>query len=121
GSLRRFWENGGPDQVRTDDLLNAIEALFQLSYEPIQNRGCLKLGFSRLNARSFCWNTRSNGCRLPANERGLISRWRRNLSTQERFPLGLFGIPSSHHPVLGFACEEDKDEYGHDEVLSEKK
>ena len=26
---------GGPDQVRTDDLLNAIEALFQLSYEPI--------------------------------------------------------------------------------------
>ena len=28
-------KNGGPDQVRTDDLLNAIEALFQLSYEPI--------------------------------------------------------------------------------------
>ena len=27
---------GGPDQVRTDDLLNAIEALFQLSYEPIR-------------------------------------------------------------------------------------
>ena len=26
----------GPDQVRTDDLLNAIEALFQLSYEPIR-------------------------------------------------------------------------------------
>ncbi len=31
---------GGPDQIRTDDLLNAIEALFQLSYEPIsQTRG----------------------------------------------------------------------------------
>ena len=27
---------GGPDQVRTDDLLNAIEALLQLSYEPIR-------------------------------------------------------------------------------------
>ena len=27
--------SGGPDQVRTDDLLNAIEALFQLSYEPV--------------------------------------------------------------------------------------
>ena len=25
----------GPDQVRTDDLLNAIEALCQLSYEPL--------------------------------------------------------------------------------------
>ena len=28
-------ETGGPDQDRTDDLLNAIEALFQLSYEPV--------------------------------------------------------------------------------------
>ena len=28
-------ENGGPDQDRTDDLRNAIAALFQLSYEPI--------------------------------------------------------------------------------------
>jgi hypothetical protein len=27
--------DGGPDQNRTDDLLNAIEALFQLSYEPL--------------------------------------------------------------------------------------
>ncbi len=30
-------EVGGPDQVRTDDLLNAIEALCQLSYEPVTN------------------------------------------------------------------------------------
>ena len=28
----------GPDQDRTDDLLNAIEALYQLSYEPLSNR-----------------------------------------------------------------------------------
>lgn len=28
---------GGPDQNRTDDLLNAIEALCQLSYEPASN------------------------------------------------------------------------------------
>ena len=31
-------ERTGPDQVRTDDLLNAIEALCQLSYEPIRSR-----------------------------------------------------------------------------------
>ena len=33
-----MFASGGPDQVRTDDLLNAIEALFQLSYEPIRLR-----------------------------------------------------------------------------------
>ena len=27
-------EHGGPSWTRTDDLLNAIEALFQLSYGP---------------------------------------------------------------------------------------
>jgi hypothetical protein len=31
------WVDGGPDQNRTDDLLNAIEALCQLSYEPLSN------------------------------------------------------------------------------------
>jgi hypothetical protein len=30
-------EFGGLDQDRTDDLLNAIEALYQLSYEPVTN------------------------------------------------------------------------------------
>ena len=34
--IQRRLRIGGPDQVRTDDLLNAIEALFQLSYEPIR-------------------------------------------------------------------------------------
>ena len=29
---------GGPDQDRTDDLRNAIAALFQLSYEPMKSR-----------------------------------------------------------------------------------
>ncbi len=32
--FRRRFFFGGPDQDRTDDLLNAIEALYQLSYEP---------------------------------------------------------------------------------------
>ena len=27
-------ENGGANQDRTDDLFNAIEALYQLSYDP---------------------------------------------------------------------------------------
>ena len=31
-------ENGGADQVRTDDLLVANEALFQLSYDPMTER-----------------------------------------------------------------------------------
>jgi hypothetical protein len=29
-----FWEFGGADRDRTDDLLNAIQALSQLSYSP---------------------------------------------------------------------------------------
>ena len=31
-------KNGGADQVRTDDLLVANEALFQLSYDPMIER-----------------------------------------------------------------------------------
>ncbi len=30
-------KDGGADRVRTCDLLNAIQALYQLSYDPIQN------------------------------------------------------------------------------------
>ena len=30
---------GGPNRIRTDDLLNAIEALFQLSYGPADSLG----------------------------------------------------------------------------------
>jgi hypothetical protein len=44
---------GGPDQVRTDDLLNAIEALFQLSYEPVSNVRVWKIKVSRAKARTF--------------------------------------------------------------------
>ena len=29
-----FIQNGGPDRARTDDLMNAIHALSQLSYGP---------------------------------------------------------------------------------------
>ncbi len=44
---------GGPDQVRTDDLRNAIAALFQLSYEPINlPKGCT-IKVSLLKARTF--------------------------------------------------------------------
>lgn len=50
-SFRFGKKSGGPDQVRTDDLRNAIAALFQLSYEPKS-----ELPKSRLlrgNARTF--------------------------------------------------------------------
>lgn len=44
---------GGPDQVRTDDLLNAIEALFQLSYEPVTNKRVWKIKVWPVNASVF--------------------------------------------------------------------
>jgi hypothetical protein len=31
------WQDGGAEGVRTPDLLNAIQALYQLSYDPIQS------------------------------------------------------------------------------------
>ena len=45
--------SGGPDQVRTDDLLNAIEALFQLSYEPIHLCEGKKGRFFRAEGKEF--------------------------------------------------------------------
>ena len=33
----RKLQNGGAEGVRTPDLLNAIQALYQLSYDPIQS------------------------------------------------------------------------------------
>ena len=47
------YENGGPDQVRTDDLLNAIEALFQLSYGPIRVCEDKKNRFSETEGKEF--------------------------------------------------------------------
>src|SRR5664280_49583 len=46
-------EGGGPDQVRTDDLRNAIAALFQLSYEPMNPAKRCKIKVSPLKARTF--------------------------------------------------------------------
>jgi hypothetical protein len=37
-----FWKDGGAEGVRTPDLLNAIQALYQLSYDPIWSAGNLK-------------------------------------------------------------------------------
>ena len=31
------WRDGGAEGVRTPDLLNAIQALYQLSYDPIRS------------------------------------------------------------------------------------
>ena len=56
--------DGGPDQDRTDDLRNAIAALFQLSYEPIRicevrkNRPFAREGKEFLGAP---WHPRRNG------------------------------------------------------------
>ena len=33
-----YWLSGGADRVRTDDLLRATQALFQLSYGPTQKK-----------------------------------------------------------------------------------
>ena len=33
------WKDGGAEGVRTPDLLNAIQALYQLSYDPIRSEG----------------------------------------------------------------------------------
>ena len=38
--LRRDYEFGGAERDRTDDLLNAIQALSQLSYSPTVKRHC---------------------------------------------------------------------------------
>ena len=46
-------ESGGPDQVRTDDLLNAIEALFQLSYEPMNKFRRVESQFFRPEGKEF--------------------------------------------------------------------
>ena len=35
--------HGGAEGVRTPDLLNAIQALYQLSYDPIQNEAQFKV------------------------------------------------------------------------------
>ena len=35
-------DDGGAEGVRTPDLLNAIQALYQLSYDPIQNDANLR-------------------------------------------------------------------------------
>jgi hypothetical protein len=35
--VKLFWQDGGADKDRTCDLLNAIQALYQLSYDPIQS------------------------------------------------------------------------------------
>jgi hypothetical protein len=47
------FEIGGPDQDRTDDLRNAIAALFQLSYEPIKLPKSCTIKVSPLKARTF--------------------------------------------------------------------
>ena len=36
-----FFEDGGAEGVRTPDLLNAIQALYQLSYDPNRSDGNL--------------------------------------------------------------------------------
>ena len=35
-----FEEDGGAKEARTPDLLNAIQALYQLSYDPIHKTDC---------------------------------------------------------------------------------
>jgi hypothetical protein len=69
GPLSRFlFLSGGLDQDRTDDLLNAIEALYQLSYEPVTNLEGWKIKVCSLNARSFlanlndAWMSKCAGC-----------------------------------------------------------
>ncbi len=37
-------KDGGAEGVRTPDLLNAIQALYQLSYDPIQSGGYFMIG-----------------------------------------------------------------------------
>ena len=44
-SRRNYWKSGGARRNRTADLFNAIEALSQLSYDPIPSR--LRAGLSR--------------------------------------------------------------------------
>ena len=36
GIGRKIWLSGGADRDRTDDLLNAIQTLYQLSYGPVR-------------------------------------------------------------------------------------
>jgi hypothetical protein len=38
------WPDGGAEGVRTPDLLNAIQALYQLSYDPSQIKKCRMAG-----------------------------------------------------------------------------
>ena len=61
---RRAEISGGPDQVRTDDLLNAIEALFQLSYEPVPLAKGQKINQAGGKARVFFTSARSTASQI---------------------------------------------------------
>ena len=49
---------GGPNRARTDDLLNAIEALFQLSYGPVLPIVVLVALLPRAARSGGCWRER---------------------------------------------------------------
>ena len=45
----RFFQFGGDNRDRTDDLLNAIQALSQLSYIPIKDSDMIKFDYVAVN------------------------------------------------------------------------
>ena len=47
-------EFGGDNRDRTDDLLNAIQALSQLSYIPIKNSNMIKFDYVAVNTILLC-------------------------------------------------------------------
>ena len=51
----QFWRDGGAEGVRTPDLLNAIQALYQLSYDPDQS-GQKVVGHQKLSKSKWFLN-----------------------------------------------------------------
>ena len=52
--IDRILEFGGDNRDRTDDLLNAIQALSQLSYIPIKNSNMIKFDYVAVNTILLC-------------------------------------------------------------------
>ena len=61
-----YQKNGGAERVRTDDLLNANQPLFQLSYGPnIQQQVPLRFAYIYISQRTFALRKLLSTIALP--------------------------------------------------------
>ncbi len=60
-------QDGGAEGVRTPDLLNAIQALYQLSYDPIQSE---KFYRDAAGSQKQTWHAKASISTLPTSAPG---------------------------------------------------